>query len=211
MSSFRPKSLRRKPWLFCHSSSEISGSSLSFTASFLHASRPLRMRSSWRAPLGKMSPSPTFALAGGAAASEAAQKRPASTSRLAGSGTACRISSSCATTASCCCWRSSLFWMILSRATGLAFSRKEGVIFRFVVSSWLEMVSNCLFSRCSSFPRSRVFSGTGMSTSRSSATTVRTEPSGVSATRPLKACTLICSRSPRASHATAGRSSSNAF
>mmetsp|Transcript_71276 Transcript_71276/g.202091 ORF Transcript_71276/g.202091 Transcript_71276/m.202091 type:complete len:324 (-) Transcript_71276:2329-3300(-) len=135
--------------------------------------------------------------------------RPARTSRRAICGSASCSSFSCAATALFCCFSSSFFCRILSRAMGLAFSRKEGVIFLSVLSSWLEIASSCLVSRCVSFSTSTVFSGTGMSTSRSSDTTVRTTPTGA-APRAANAPTWTCSASARASHATAERSASRA-
>mmetsp|Transcript_55745 Transcript_55745/g.178893 ORF Transcript_55745/g.178893 Transcript_55745/m.178893 type:complete len:262 (+) Transcript_55745:524-1309(+) len=162
------------------------------------------MRSSCFAPSGSVSPSPTFARAPRGQSSEA-QARAATASRRAGWGSADLSSSSCAATDCFCCCSSSRFCRALSLATGLALSRKAGVIFFSVLASWPVIQSSCLVSRCSSFSTSTVSSGTGMSISRPSETVVRTLPAGT-APRAAKASTSMRSSSARASHATAGRS-----
>mmetsp|Transcript_19364 Transcript_19364/g.60743 ORF Transcript_19364/g.60743 Transcript_19364/m.60743 type:complete len:236 (-) Transcript_19364:1882-2589(-) len=134
---------------------------------------------------------------------------PARTSRRAGWPWVWRSSSSCPATATFCWDSSSFFCRTLSLAKGGAFSRKEGVIFFSVLSSWPVIQSSCFVSRCTSFSTSTAASGTGMSTSKSSDTTVRTTPSAA-VPRPPKAPTSMRSASARASQAMAEDSACSA-
>mmetsp|Transcript_83519 Transcript_83519/g.215091 ORF Transcript_83519/g.215091 Transcript_83519/m.215091 type:complete len:216 (+) Transcript_83519:432-1079(+) len=207
MSSFRVYSLRRKPCVFCHSSSLMASMPLSLTASSFQASDPLRSRSSCLAPFGSMSPSPTFARAGAAAPRPMEAKRAAATVRRDGweSPSPCceRRSCSCCSTAAFVCSSSSLLARIFSRAIGFDLSMNWGVIFLIVDSSWPVMNFSCFSRRLCSCSISTSFSGTGMSISSSSFTIVRTDPSGVSP-RPAKSLTSTFVGSARVSQATAG-------
>mmetsp|Transcript_61357 Transcript_61357/g.159293 ORF Transcript_61357/g.159293 Transcript_61357/m.159293 type:complete len:389 (-) Transcript_61357:1423-2589(-) len=213
MSSASEYNLRRKPCKFVQSSS-LRFPALIFSISSFHLVRPFLILSSCLAPWGSWTCGPfssgsisffstssgtsaffsSSAWAGRGARPKTANARLRASLLVDCFSLLCR-SSSWTSRAAFCCPYSSLFASAFSTAGFGAFSKNVGVICFSDLASIPLTKSSCLFRRCSSFSISTSCSGGSMSTSRPSATTLRTTPSGVPSPRPLMSRASVWSTS----------------